>query len=96
MSAGRNRGGESAVWHRERCRQARKRSSVWSFSLEEELVGWHQILDNYLDLLQQKKAFAELATVMPDGSPQVTPVWFDYSGGKIRVNTARAASRRAT
>ena len=47
------------------------------------------IPDQYLDLLTQKKAFADLATVMPDGSPQVTPVWFDYAGGKIRVNTAR-------
>ncbi len=26
---------------------------------------------------------------MPDGSPQVTPVWFDFVSGKIRVNTAR-------
>ena len=43
----------------------------------------------YLDLLQQKKAFANLATLMPDGSPQVTPVWFDYTGGVIRVNTAK-------
>ena len=47
------------------------------------------IPDNYLDLLQQKKAFADLATVMPDGSPQVTPVWFDYINGVIRVNTAK-------
>jgi len=47
------------------------------------------IPDKYLDLLQQKKAFANLATVMPDGSPQVTPVWFDYTNGVIRVNTAR-------
>jgi hypothetical protein len=31
------------------------------------------IPDNYLDLLQQKKAFAQLATIMPDGTPQVTP-----------------------
>ena len=46
-------------------------------------------LDNYLDLLQQKKAFADLATIMPDGTPQVTPVWFDYHGGKVRVNTAK-------
>ena len=44
---------------------------------------------SYLDLLQQKKAFASLATVMPDGTPQVTPVWFDYAGGKLRVNTAK-------
>jgi PPOX class probable F420-dependent enzyme len=46
-------------------------------------------LDNYLDLLQQKKAFAGLATIMPDGTPQVTPVWFDYDGGRVRVNTAK-------
>jgi len=47
------------------------------------------IPDKYLDLLQQKKAFANLTTLMPDGSPQVTPVWFDYTGGVIRVNTAK-------
>jgi PPOX class probable F420-dependent enzyme len=44
---------------------------------------------SFLDLLAQKKAFASLATIMPDGSPQVTPVWFDYEGGAIRVNTAK-------
>ena len=43
----------------------------------------------YHDLLTTKKAFAHLATIMPDGSPQVTPVWFDYTGGRIRVNTAK-------
>src|SRR4051794_10195541 len=48
-----------------------------------------EIPPGFSDLLEQKKAFAHLATVMPDGSPQVTPVWFDYAGGAIRVNTAR-------
>jgi PPOX class probable F420-dependent enzyme len=43
----------------------------------------------YLDLLQQKTSFAHLATIMKDGSPQVTPVWFDYTDGKIRVNSAK-------
>jgi PPOX class probable F420-dependent enzyme len=47
------------------------------------------IPENFLDLLEQKKAFAHLATVMPNGTPQVTPVWFDYTGGMIRVNTAK-------
>jgi PPOX class probable F420-dependent enzyme len=47
------------------------------------------IPDQYLDLMGDKKAFAHLATLMPDGSPQVTPVWFDYAGGAIRVNSAR-------
>ena len=46
------------------------------------------IPEMYLDLLQEKRAFAHLATVMPDGSPQNTPVWFDYTDGKIRVNSA--------
>ncbi|HUO06525.1 MAG TPA: PPOX class F420-dependent oxidoreductase [Candidatus Binataceae bacterium] len=47
------------------------------------------IPEKYLDLLRDKKAFAHIATVMADGSPQVTPVWFDFADGKIRVNTAR-------
>jgi PPOX class probable F420-dependent enzyme len=47
------------------------------------------IPDKYLDLLKDKKAFAHLATVMPDGSPQVTPVWVDYKDGMVRVNTAK-------
>jgi PPOX class probable F420-dependent enzyme len=47
------------------------------------------IPESYMDIMTRKKAFAHLATLMPDGSPQVTPVWFDYSGDKIRVNTAR-------
>ena len=46
-------------------------------------------LSKYADLLNDKKAFAHLATLMPDGSPQVTPVWFDFVGGAIRVNSAR-------
>jgi PPOX class probable F420-dependent enzyme len=42
----------------------------------------------YMDLLLEKRPLAHLATVMPDGSPQNTPVWFDYVDGKIRVNSA--------
>jgi PPOX class probable F420-dependent enzyme len=36
-----------------------------------------------------KVAFAHLATLMPDGSPQVTPVWVDYDGSHVRVNSAK-------
>ena len=43
----------------------------------------------FLDLMTNHKAFAHLATLMWDGSPQVTPVWFDYTDGRIRVNTAK-------
>ena len=37
--------------------------------------------------------FANLATVMPDGSPQVTPVWVDYDGTHILVNTAEGRQK---
>ena len=47
-----------------------------------------EIPDVYMDMLLEKRAFAHLATVMPDGSPQNTPVWFDFTDGKIRVNSA--------
>jgi PPOX class probable F420-dependent enzyme len=47
------------------------------------------IPDKFLPVLTHKKTLAHLATVMPDGSPQVTPVWFFYKDGKFVVNTAR-------
>jgi PPOX class probable F420-dependent enzyme len=47
------------------------------------------IAEKYLPILTEKKALAHLATLMPDGSPQVTPVWFAYKDGKFLVNTAR-------
>ncbi len=34
------------------------------------------------------KNFASIATVMPDGSPQVTTVWVDHEGDTVLVNTA--------
>ena len=45
------------------------------------------IPENMRDLFL-KKALAHLATLMPDGSPQVTPVWCDFDGRYVRVNTA--------
>jgi PPOX class probable F420-dependent enzyme len=47
------------------------------------------IPEKYLPILTEKKSLAHLATLMPDGSPQVTPVWFFYKDGKFLVNTAR-------
>jgi PPOX class probable F420-dependent enzyme len=46
-----------------------------------------EIPEKYRDLFD-KKAFASLATVMPDGSPQVTPVWVDFDGTHVIVNSA--------
>jgi PPOX class probable F420-dependent enzyme len=46
------------------------------------------IPEQFKDLFE-KKAFANLATLMPDGRPQVTPVWCDLEGAHIRINTAK-------
>jgi PPOX class probable F420-dependent enzyme len=46
-------------------------------------------IEPWTDLLTSKKAFAHIATLNPDGTPQVTPVWIDYANGKVLVNSAR-------
>lgn len=52
------------------------------------------IPEKFTDLLtDDKKAFANLATVMKDGSAQVTPVWFDFKDGAIRLNSARGRTK---
>jgi nitroimidazol reductase NimA-like FMN-containing flavoprotein (pyridoxamine 5'-phosphate oxidase superfamily) len=38
--------------------------------------------------LIQGKNFGSIATLMPDGSPHVTPVWIDLEDDTILVNTA--------
>lgn len=44
---------------------------------------------SHRDLLRDDvRAYAYLATLMPDGSPQVTPVWFSAEGDHILVNSA--------
>ncbi len=50
------------------------------------------IPQKYLDLFQ-KPCFANLATLMPDGQPQVTPVWCDYDGTYVVVNTAKGRQK---
>ena len=40
-------------------------------------------------LSPERRAFADLALVLSDGTPQVTPVWFEWDGGVIVINTAR-------
>jgi PPOX class probable F420-dependent enzyme len=45
------------------------------------------IPQSHVDLLT-KKAFAHLVTLLPDGKPQSTPVWVDYDGKHVLINTA--------
>lgn len=41
------------------------------------------------------KNFAHVATINPDGSPQVTPMWIDYDkeSNEILVNTAKGRKK---
>ncbi len=48
--------------------------------------------EKFKDLVD-KKSFAHLGTLMPDGSPQVTPVWWDFDGTHILVNSARGRQK---
>ncbi len=50
------------------------------------------IPEKFQDLLS-KPAFANLATLMPDGQPQVTPVWCDFDGQNIVVNSAKGRQK---
>jgi len=50
------------------------------------------IPDRYRDLFT-KPAFAHLATLMPDGTPQVTPVWVDLQDGLVVVNSAKGRQK---
>ena len=50
------------------------------------------IPEKYRDLFT-KRAFASLATLMPDGSPQVTPVWCDLDGDQVIVNSAKGRQK---
>jgi PPOX class probable F420-dependent enzyme len=46
------------------------------------------IPEKYTDLFE-KQAFGNLGTLMQDGSPQVTPVWVDFDGNYVRINSAK-------
>jgi PPOX class probable F420-dependent enzyme len=56
--------------------------------VSKEVMMAATIPDQYKDLFQ-KKAFCNLATLMPDGRPQVSPVWCDLDGSTIRINSAK-------
>ncbi len=48
------------------------------------------IPESHSDLIKdERRAFVYLGTLMADGSPQVTPVWFNTSGDYFLINTAK-------
>jgi len=50
------------------------------------------IPEKYRDLFN-KRAFAALTTLMPDGSPQTTPVWVDTDGEYVIFNSAKGRQK---
>lgn len=52
-----------------------------------------QMTDSTIELFKGKN-FAFVASVMSDGSPQITPVWIDYDGRHILVNTAEGRTKQ--
>lgn len=54
------------------------------------IVAMASIPSDFRDLFE-KRTFAHLATLLPDGSPHVTPVWVDYDADddRLLVNTER-------
>ena len=52
-----------------------------------------EIDDSVIQLLTGKN-FAFIATLMKDGSPQITPTWIDYDGKTILINTAEGRTKQ--
>lgn len=50
------------------------------------------IPESHRDLLE-RPVVVTLVTLMPDNHPQATPVWCDYDGEFVRVNTARGRQK---
>jgi len=57
-------------------------------TVSEDIV--QQVPETHRSLLaDETRALAFLATLMPDGSPQVTPVWFSVESGALWINSAQ-------
>jgi PPOX class probable F420-dependent enzyme len=50
------------------------------------------IPDSHRDLLDGP-VYVTVATVMPDGQPQMTIVWANYDGTFVKINTARGRQK---
>ena len=46
------------------------------------------IPNSHKDMLG-KAVFGHLATLNPDGSPQSTPIWFEFDGENILINSSK-------
>ena len=51
-----------------------------------------QLPDSVKKLIEGK-TYANVATIMPDGSPQVTQTWVDHEGDLVLVNTFEGSQK---
>jgi len=52
------------------------------------------IPESYIDLIaDETRAFAFLGTIMLDGSPQVTPLWFNVKEQMIWINSSKGRTK---
>src|SRR4030067_259821 len=67
---------------------------VCNSSLMADPIMTDLVPSSHRDLLDDTTpALAVLATTLADGTPQITPVWFDVVDGLIRINTARGRTK---
>jgi len=52
-----------------------------------------ELPEHALKLLNEGKNFASVATIMPDGSPQVSSVWIESDGKHVIFNTAEGRTK---
>ena len=50
-------------------------------------------LPNSVKNLIEARTFANVATLMPDGSPQVTQTWVDHDGDTVLINTFEGSQK---
>ncbi|MCE7986268.1 MAG: PPOX class F420-dependent oxidoreductase [Caldilinea sp. CFX5] len=50
------------------------------------------IPETHRDILS-KRSYAHVATVNEEGVPQVTPVWVDYDGNHVLINSAKGRKK---
>src|ERR1041385_4569635 len=55
----------------------------------------NQLSDEQISLFTDGKHLGHLVTLMPDGSPQVSPVWVDYRDGLIWINSREGRGKPA-
>jgi PPOX class probable F420-dependent enzyme len=52
-----------------------------------------KLTDAQAEVVKGSRSFASLATLRKDGSPHITPIWVDYDGENVVINTAQGRAK---